>query len=79
MQIKIDKQLVGIITLNQNLEGLESVGLRMVCLYLEAEQRNYAVVGTTNRTEAATGFYVKWIDHEKVESGEFSRRRKSER
>lgn len=36
--------------------------LRMACLYLEAEQRNYAVVGTTNRTEAATGFFVKWGD-----------------
>ena len=36
--------------------------MRMVRLYLEAEQRNYAVIGTTNRTEAATGFYVKWGD-----------------
>lgn len=36
--------------------------VRMVRLYLEAEQRNYAVIGTTNRTEAATGFYVKWGD-----------------
>lgn len=36
--------------------------MRMVCLYLEAEQRGFAVLGTTNRTEAATGFYVKWGD-----------------
>lgn len=36
--------------------------IRMACLYLEAEKRNYAVVGTTNRTEALTGFYVKWGD-----------------
>jgi len=36
--------------------------VRMVCLYLEAERRNFAVVGTTNRTEALTGFFVKWGD-----------------
>ncbi len=36
--------------------------IRMVCLYLEAEKRNFAVLGTTNRTEALTGFYVKWGD-----------------
>lgn len=36
--------------------------IRMVCLYLEAEQKNYAVMGTTNRSEALTGFYVKWGD-----------------
>ncbi len=36
--------------------------IRMCALYLEAEQRNYAVVGTTNRTEYETGFYVKWGD-----------------
>lgn len=36
--------------------------LRMLCLYMEAEQRGYAVLGTTNRTEAVTGFYVKWGD-----------------
>jgi NAD+ synthase len=36
--------------------------LRMCALYLEAEQRNYAVIGTTNRTEMDTGFYVKWGD-----------------
>lgn len=36
--------------------------LRMVCLYMEAEQRGYAVLGSTNRTEAVTGFYVKWGD-----------------
>jgi NAD+ synthase len=36
--------------------------VRMVCLYLEAEKRNFAVVGASNRTEALTGFYVKWGD-----------------
>jgi len=36
--------------------------LRMAQLYLEAEQRGYAVIGTTNRTEKAVGFYVKWGD-----------------
>lgn len=36
--------------------------IRMACLYLEAEKRNYAVIGTTNRTEYMTGFYVKWGD-----------------
>lgn len=36
--------------------------VRMCCMYMEAEKRNYAVVGTTNKTEYATGFYVKWGD-----------------
>lgn len=36
--------------------------IRMACLYFEAEKRNYAVIGTTNHTEAMTGFYVKWGD-----------------
>ncbi|MBO8160852.1 MAG: NAD(+) synthase [Thermosipho sp. (in: Bacteria)] len=36
--------------------------VRMVYLYKEAEARNYAVVGTTNRTEFLTGLYVKWGD-----------------
>lgn len=36
--------------------------IRMSLLYLEAEQRQYAVVGTTNKTEVKTGFYVKWGD-----------------
>lgn len=36
--------------------------MRMVCLYLEAEKRNYAVLGATNRTEYETGFFVKWGD-----------------
>ncbi len=35
---------------------------RMCLLYLEAEQRNYAVMGTSNKTELMTGFYVKWGD-----------------
>lgn len=35
---------------------------RMCMLYLEAERRNDVVVGTTNKTEEATGFYVKWGD-----------------
>jgi NAD+ synthase len=34
----------------------------MVALYYEAEKRGYAVVGTTNKTERLTGFYVKWGD-----------------
>ncbi|MFX0549593.1 NAD(+) synthase [Hathewaya histolytica] len=36
--------------------------VRMCYLYLEAEKVNYAVVGTTNKTEYLTGFYVKWGD-----------------
>jgi len=36
--------------------------IRMVYLYKEAELRNYAVIGTTNRTEFLTGLYVKWGD-----------------
>lgn len=36
--------------------------VRMCYLYLEAERRGYAVVGTTNRTEYKLGFYVKWGD-----------------
>lgn len=35
---------------------------RMIMLYYEAEQRGYAVVGTTNKTEYRTGFYIKWGD-----------------
>ncbi len=36
--------------------------IRLVALYLEAEKRNYAVLGTTNKTEKLCGFYVKWGD-----------------
>jgi NAD+ synthase len=36
--------------------------VRTALLYLEAERRGYAVLGTTNRTEWATGFCVKWGD-----------------
>ncbi len=36
--------------------------VRMCKLYMEAERLGYAVVGTTNRTEWLTGFYVKWGD-----------------
>ena len=36
--------------------------IRMCLFYLEAEQRNFAVMGTTNKTEMMTGFYVKWGD-----------------
>jgi len=36
--------------------------VRMCLLYLEAEKKGYAVVGTTNKTEYLTGFYVKWGD-----------------
>ena len=35
---------------------------RMICLYYFAEKNNYAVVGTTNRTEAREGFFVKYGD-----------------
>lgn len=35
---------------------------RMTMLYFEAEKRQYAVVGCTNKTELKTGFYVKWGD-----------------
>lgn len=36
--------------------------IRMVLLYYYAEKRNYAVVGTTNRTELRQGFFVKYGD-----------------
>jgi NAD+ synthase len=36
--------------------------IRMVLLYYYAEQINYAVIGTTNKTELKTGFYVKYGD-----------------
>jgi NAD+ synthase len=48
---------------------LEIIGLqnvkqrsRMIVLYMVAEQMNYAVCGTTNKTEAYCGFYVKYGD-----------------
>ena len=36
--------------------------LRTCVLYFEAEKRGFAVLGSTNRTEERTGFYVKWGD-----------------
>ncbi|MCY6960521.1 NAD(+) synthase [Clostridium brassicae] len=36
--------------------------IRMCYLYMEGEKRGYAVMGTTNKTEYLTGFYVKWGD-----------------
>lgn len=36
--------------------------IRMCLFYLEAERKNFAVMGTTNKTELLTGFYVKWGD-----------------
>ncbi|HOK84235.1 MAG TPA: NAD(+) synthase [Pseudothermotoga sp.] len=36
--------------------------VRMCNLYFEAEKRNYAVAGTSNKTELLTGLYVKWGD-----------------
>ena len=36
--------------------------IRSIMLYFEAEKRNYAVAGCTNKTEALTGFYTKWGD-----------------
>ena len=35
---------------------------RMVCLYHYAERENYLVCGTTNRSEAVQGFFVKYGD-----------------
>jgi len=35
---------------------------RMTMLYFEAEKRQYAVTGSTNKTETKTGFYVKYGD-----------------
>ena len=35
---------------------------RMVCLYSVAERENYLVCGTTNRSEAVQGFFVKYGD-----------------
>jgi NAD+ synthase len=37
--------------------------LRMVTLYYYADQENRLVLGTTNRSEAETGFVVKWGDN----------------
>ncbi|MEA3438742.1 MAG: NAD(+) synthase [Chloroflexota bacterium] len=37
--------------------------LRMMILYYYAELKNLLVVGTTNRSEAMTGFVVKWGDN----------------
>lgn len=37
--------------------------MRMVLLYYYAELQNLMVVGTTNRSEAMTGFVVKWGDN----------------
>jgi NAD+ synthase len=34
----------------------------MVCLYSFAERENYLVCGTTNRSEAVQGFFVKYGD-----------------
>ncbi|MCD6450358.1 MAG: NAD(+) synthase [Thermotogaceae bacterium] len=57
------------ITLNGDEEFLKGVAyyrakhrVRMCVLYMEAEMRGYTVVGTTNKTEWLTGFYVKWGD-----------------
>ena len=36
--------------------------IRSIVLYFEAEKRNYAVAGCTNKTEYTTGFYTKWGD-----------------
>lgn len=36
--------------------------IRMIMLYHFAEKNNYLVVGTTNKTEAVQGFYVKYGD-----------------
>jgi len=36
--------------------------IRMVQLYYHAEKMNYLVAGTTNKTEYAQGFYVKYGD-----------------
>jgi len=36
--------------------------MRMVCLYGCAERENYLVCGTTNRSEAVQGFFVKYGD-----------------
>ncbi|WP_286680409.1 NAD(+) synthase [Tepidanaerobacter sp. EBM-49] len=36
--------------------------IRSVIFYFYAEQLGYAVAGCTNKTEALTGFYVKWGD-----------------
>lgn len=36
--------------------------IRSTVLYFEAEKRNYAVIGCTNKTEYTIGFYTKWGD-----------------
>jgi NAD+ synthase len=37
--------------------------IRLVTLYFNAEQENRLVLGTTNKSEAMTGFVVKWGDN----------------
>ena len=41
---------------------LTKVRLRMVYLYFYANQRNYAVIGTTDKSEFSTGIYCKYGD-----------------
>jgi NAD+ synthase len=41
---------------------LTKVRLRMVYLYFYANQRNYAVIGTTDKSEYSTGIYCKYGD-----------------
>ena len=36
--------------------------IRMCCLYMEANERNMLVLGTTNKSELAIGYYTKWGD-----------------
>jgi len=52
---------------NQSLRGIVAATnikqrTRMVCLYHYAERENYLVCGTTNRSEAVQGFFVKYGD-----------------
>jgi len=64
-----DNAYIKDITLDGNEEFLRGLAyyrakhrVRMCVLYMEAEMRGYTVVGTTNKTEWLTGFYVKWGD-----------------
>ncbi|MCE5200643.1 MAG: NAD+ synthase [Armatimonadota bacterium] len=49
-----------------HVEGFELTNvrprLRMTALYCAAQALNYLVIGTSNRTEVATGYFTKWGD-----------------
>ena len=59
---KIYKKLTEKATYRELAFQFTKVRLRMVYLYFLADQRNYAVVGTTDKSEYSTGIYCKYGD-----------------